>query len=214
MSFFSRQTSRTNRALGPRGRWLGAMLLVSPMALLSACPGETQQVVRTVERPPVVDLSLGPADVFDGRVYGEPELTSTYRVSPEGFIDFPLIGSVQVKGMTATQVAEEIRVRLQSFVKQPQVNVYVKETNSKKVTIFGQVHHPGSFNFVESMTLVQLVSTAGGLTAMAARDRVRVTRVRDGKSDSFVVNLRDVLEGRSSFYLLPGDEIFVPERVF
>ncbi len=171
-------------------------------------------MLRDVERPPTVDLSLGPADVFEVRVYGEPELNNTYRVSPEGSIDFPLIGRVPVKGMTSAQVAEAIRERLQSFIKQPQVNVFVKEINSKKVTIYGQVHHPGSFNFVESMTLVQVISSAGGLTAMAARDRIRVTRVRDGKSDSSTVNLREVSEGKSTFYLQPGDEIFVPERVF
>lgn len=61
---------------------------------------------------------------------------------------------------------------------------------------------------------MQVISSAGGLTAMSARDRIRVTRVRDGKSDSFTVNLRDVSEGKSTFYLQPGDEIFVPERVF
>lgn len=191
--------------------WLAALALIVGGA---ACPAETGQVVRDVERPPSVDLSLGPADVFEVRVYGEPELNNTYRVSPEGSIDFPLIGRVPVKGMTAAQVAEAIRERLQSFIKQPQVNVFVKEINSKKVTIYGQVHHPGSFNFVESMTLVQVISSAGGLTAMAARDRIRVTRVRDGKSDSSTVNLREVSEGKSTFYLQPGDEIFVPERVF
>ncbi len=196
---------RTSRA----GLWLLVWLSIA-----SACPAETGQVLRDVERPPTVDLSLGPADVFEVRVYGEPELNNTYRVSPEGSIDFPLIGRVPVKGLTAGQVAEAIRGRLQSFIKQPQVNVFVKEINSKKVTIYGQVHHPGSFNFVESMTLVQVISSAGGLTAMAARDRIRVTRVRDGKSDSSTVNLRDVSEGKSTFYLQPGDEIFVPERVF
>jgi polysaccharide export outer membrane protein len=206
MSFCSKLTSRTRR----RGLPLACLLLLSG----AGCPGETAQVVRDVERPPIVDLSLGPADVFEVRVYGEPELNNTYRVSPEGAIDFPLIGRVTVKGLTAGQVAETIRERLQSFIKQPQVNVFVKEINSKKVTIYGQVHHPGSFNFVESMTLVQVISSAGGLTAMAARDRIRVTRVRDGKSDSSTVNLRDVSEGKSSFYLQPGDEIFVPERVF
>lgn len=207
MSSCSKPTSRTRRL----GLWLlsSALLLGGP-----GCPAETAQVVRDVERPPVVDLSLGPADVFEVRVYGEPELNNTYRVSPEGTIDFPLIGRVAVKGLTAALVAETIRERLQSFIKQPQVNVFVKEINSKKVTIYGQVHHPGSFNFVELMTLVQVISSAGGLTAMSARDRIRVTRVRDGKSDSFTVNLRDVSEGKSTFYLQPGDEIFVPERVF
>jgi polysaccharide export outer membrane protein len=171
-------------------------------------------VVRPAERPPVVDMSLGPSDVFEIRVYGEPELTSTYRASPEGSIDFPLIGRVAVKGMTPAQVAEEIRGRLQSYVKQPQVSVFVKEINSKKVTVYGQVQHPGTVNYAESMTITQAISVAGGLTVMAARDRVRVSRVRDGKAETFQVNLKEVSEGNTTCYLQPGDEVFVPERIF
>ena len=171
-------------------------------------------MVRPADLPPTVDMSLGPADVFEVRVYGEPELTSTYRVSPEGSIDFPLIGNVTVKGLTAGQVSEEIRSRLVSYVKQPQVSVFVKEVNSKKVTIYGQVQHPGTVNYVESMTITQAISVAGGLTVMAARDRVRVSRVREGKSETVQVNLKEVAEGNATYYLQPGDEIFVPERVF
>jgi polysaccharide export outer membrane protein len=171
-------------------------------------------VVRPADRPPVVDMSFGPTDVFEVRVFGEPELTSTYRVSPEGSIDFPLIGRVMVKGMSPAQVAEEIRSRLQSYVKQPQVSVFVKEVNSKKVTVYGQVQHPGTINFAESMTITQAISVAGGLTAMAARDRVRVTRIRDGKAETSLVNVKEVSEGNATYYLQPGDEVFVPERVF
>lgn len=171
-------------------------------------------MVRPAEKPPVVDMSLGPTDVFEVRVYGEPELTSTYRVSPEGSIEFPLIGRVVVKGLQPAQISEEIRGRLVSYVKQPQVSVFVKEINSKKVTVYGQVHHPGSINYVESMTITQAVSVAGGLTPMAARDRVRVTRVQAGRSETTQVNLKDVSDGTATYYLQPGDEVFIPERVF
>lgn len=191
-----------------------SLLLVGALSIVTGCPGPTGPVVRPAERPPVVDMSLGPTDVFEVRVYGEPELTSTYRVSPEGSIDFPLIGAVVVKGMTPAQVSEEIRGRLASFVKQPQVSVFVKEINSKKVTVYGQVQHPGTINYVESMTISQAVSVAGGLSPMAARDRVRVTRVQGGKAETFQVNLKDISEGTATYYLQPGDEVFVPERVF
>lgn len=188
--------------------------LVVAALLTAGCPGPTGTVVRLAERPPVVDMSLGPTDVFEVRVYGEPELTSTYRVSPEGSIEFPLIGRVVVKGLQPAQISEEIRGRLISYVKQPQVSVFVKEINSKKVTVYGQVHHPGSINYVESMTITQAVSVAGGLTPMAARDRVRVTRVQAGRSETAQVNLKDASDGTLTYYLQPGDEVFIPERVF
>jgi protein involved in polysaccharide export with SLBB domain len=188
--------------------------LVVVTLLAGGCPGPAGPVVRTADRPPVVDMSLGPSDVFEVRVYGEPELTSTYRVSPEGSIDFPLIGRVVVKGSHPAEIAEEIRGRLSSYVKQPQVSVFVKETNSKKVTVYGQVQHPGTINYVESMTISHAVSVAGGLSPMAARDRVRVTRVQGGRAETFQVNLKDIAEGTATYYLQPGDEVFVPERVF
>jgi len=170
--------------------------------------------VRTAERPPAVDMSLGPADVFDVRVYGETELSSTYRVANDGSIQFPLIGVVDVKGKLPAQVASDIELRLQAFLKHPQVNVFVKETNSKKITLYGQVRNPGTINYVEAMTIAQAISVVGGLTAMASRDHTRVTRVRDGKAETLQVNLKEVAEGNLTFYLQPGDEIFVPERVF
>lgn len=195
--------------------WLGARLGVLLLVLFAAaCPSTNSVVVRTAERPPQVDMSLGPADVFEVRVYGEAELTSTYRVSPDGSIDFPLIGRVVVKGMTTNQVAEDITARLKSYIRNPQVNVFVKELNSKKVTIYGQVQHPGTVNYVEAMTIIQAVSQAGGLTAMADRAHTRISRVKDGKAETFVVNLKEVAEGASTCYLLPGDEIFIPERLF
>lgn len=184
--------------------------------LLCGCPSSGGPVVRTTSGPPAVDMSLGPADVFDVRVYGESELSSTYRVAPDGTIDFPLIGRVVVRGLTPAQVADELQRRLLTYLKQPQVTVFVREVNSKKVTVYGQVRNPGAVSYADSMTISQAISMVGGLTAMAARDRARVTRVsiKDGKAETVVVNLKEIAEGTATFYLQPGDEVFVPERVF
>ncbi|MFO0574011.1 MAG: polysaccharide biosynthesis/export family protein [Polyangia bacterium] len=192
------------------------LCLVALALTLGGCPATSAKVVREASSPPVVDMSLGPADVFDVRVYGEAELSSTYRVSADGTIDFPLIGRIAVRGLTPAQVADELQRRLLTYLKQPQVTVFVREVNSKKVTIYGQVRNPGAISYAEGMTISQAVSMVGGLTAMAARDRARVTRVsvKDGKAETVVVNLKDIAEGTATFYLQPGDEVFVPERVF
>src|ERR1700712_135210 len=142
MSCCSRSTSRTEAqrrgtgrgrtGRGPWGLGLGAALLLGCLTPSGSLG------VRNAERPPAVDMSLGPADVFDVRVYGEPELSSTYRVANDGSIQFPLIGAVDVKGKLPAQVATDIEQRLTAYLKHPQVNVFVKETNSKKITIYGQ----------------------------------------------------------------------------
>lgn len=207
------RTERSARFVARLGRRLA---LVAALGLVAGCPAAQGPVVRTTSGPPVVDMSLGPADVFDVRVYGEAELSSTYRVAADGTIDFPLIGRVQVRGLTPAQVADELTRRLLTYLKQPQVTVFVREVNSKKVTVYGQVRNPGAVSYVEAMTISQAVSMVGGLTPMAARDRARVTRtsLKDGKAETVVVNLKDIAEGTTTFYLQPGDEIFVPERVF
>ncbi len=204
---------RAKGSVGARTKTRSLALLF--FAGLCGCPAPSGSLgIRTAERPPTVDMSLGPADVFDVRVYGEPELSSTYRVGNDGNIQFPLIGPVDVKGKLPAQVARDIEERLQAYLKHPQVNVFVKETNSKKITLYGQVRNPGTINYVEAMTIAQAISIVGGLNALAARDHTRVTRIRDGKTETLQVNLKEVAEGNLTFYLQPGDEIFVPERVF
>lgn len=204
---------RPARARRAVAQALFGLLLASGAGCPATPPGV---VVRKVERPPTVEMSLGPSDVFDVRVYGEPELSGSYRVTDDGTIDFPLIGRLTVRGLSPAQTADDIQKRLGSFLKQPQVTVFVREWASKKITVYGQVRTPGQQSYVQAMTITQAISIAGGLTAMAARDKTRVTRVdqKDGRAETFVVNLKDVAEGSVTCYLHPGDEIFVPERVF
>ncbi|MBL8635134.1 MAG: polysaccharide export protein [Myxococcales bacterium] len=190
---------------------IGALVL-GP--LLVGCPATPAVVVRQATPPPQVDMSLGPDDVFEVRVYGEPELTGIYRVSPEGAIDVPLIGRQVVRGLSTAQVADVLSDRLRAYLKAPQVTVFLKEVHSKKVVLIGQVRSPGTINFVEGMTLEQAISMVGGLTPMAARERVRVTRVQSGKAETLIVNFKAIAEGSQSFYLQPGDTVSVDERLF
>jgi polysaccharide export outer membrane protein len=183
--------------------------------LLAACP--PAQVTRTLAatRPPVVDATLGPGDLFDVRVFEEPDLTGTYRVGPEGTIDYPLVGRVQISGKLPSDIAEELRGKLQQFVRKPQVSVLVREMNSKRVIVYGQVQHPGTFPYSNPMTVSQAISLAGGFTAMAQRENVRISRVEADQEKVIEVNLRQIAEGRASnSFLSPGDEVYVPERLF
>lgn len=187
-----------------------------PLLLLFsvACDPMRNVAVRRSELPPTVDLGLGPADTFDVRVFGEADLTNTYRVASNGTIDFPLIGRLNVQGRTPSDVADEIQRKLETYLKRPQVSVLLRESNSKKVTVYGQVQKPGTIPYGDQMTISQAISMAGGLTAMASRESTRVTRVRAGKTETIRVNLKSIDSGASTYYLLPGDEVFVPERIF
>jgi protein involved in polysaccharide export with SLBB domain len=157
--------------------------------------------------------TLAANDVLEVRVFQELELSGIYRVSPAGDVDFPLCGKVKVDGMTSSEAAEAITACLKNgFVRRPQVTVMVKEFNSKKVFVFGEVSKPGSFPFEEGMTIIHAVSAAGGFVKTAAKNSVNVTRVIDGREVKVPVRVEDIVIGREkNFGLQPGDIIFVPE---
>lgn len=156
---------------------------------------------------------LATNDLLEVKVYQELELSGVYRVGPDGDIDFPLCGKVKVAGMTASGAAEAITGCLKKdFLRRPQVSALVKEFNSKKVFVFGEVSKPGSFSYEEGMTIIHAISQAGGLTRSAAKNSVNVTRVVDGKEVKLPVKVEDIVIGREkNFALVPGDIIFVPE---
>ena len=91
----------------------------------------------------------------------------------------------------------------------------VREMNSKRVTVYGQVQRPGTFPYSNPMTLSQAISLAGGFTAMAQREKVRVSRVENERQEVLEVDLREIAEGKApNRFLSPGDEVYVPERLF
>lgn len=197
--------------------WFAAVAAVLLTAALGAACGSTQPVVveETTTEPP--DTTLGPEDVFDVRVFGEKELSSTYRVASDGTIDFPLIGTMSVTGKTPTEVADLIETELieGDFLKRPQVSILVTEYNSKKISVFGQVKQPGTFPYQDGMSVVEAISKAGGFTSMAKANDTVVIRVVEGDEKRFKVPVEAIGEGRApNFLLRAGDIVFVPERVF
>lgn len=166
--------------------------------------------------PPATDSALGPGDLFDVRVYGEPTLSSSYEVDSEGNFNFPLIGGIKADGRTAPEIEKEIETRLaDGYIKNPSVSVKVTEYRSRRVSVFGQVRSPGTFGFTENMSVVEAITKAGGFTGMAKKNAVRITRVTGEQTERIVVAVEDIGTGRSpNFLLRPGDVVFVPERLF
>ncbi len=182
---------------------------------LCACGG-----ARVPQAPPVLpgdDTTLGSGDVFDVRVFGEPDLALTYRVAPDGSIDFPLVGRVPVAGLEPTAVADLLSTRLREggYLRSPQVSVLVKEYNSKRISIVGAVARPGTFPMTSGLTVVQAISLAGGFTPLAARNRTVVSRRINGEIRRYRVEVDEVIGGGASDVpLAAGDIVYVPERVF
>jgi protein involved in polysaccharide export with SLBB domain len=186
------------------------------LVLLSACADRAAGPYPVSQPPIASDAAIGPGDLFDVRVYGEPTLSSIYEVGSDGTINFPLIGAVKAQGKTPPQIEKEIEQRLaEGYIKQPSVSVRVTEYRSRRVSIFGQVRQPGTFPYSENMSVVEAITKAGGFTGMARKNAVRITRKSGEKTESINIAVEDIGQGRApNFLLRPGDVIFVPERLF
>ena len=165
----------------------------------------------------VRDSAIGPGDVFEVHVYNEPDLSGVFQVASDGTIDYPFLGALTVAGKTPPQVAHEIQDKLaDGYLKRPQVYVLVKESNSKKITIFGQVRQPGTFPYASNMSIVEAITRAGGFTSLAKKNSVRVTRrLAPNDLKIIIVAVEDIGQGKApNFLLRPGDMVLVPERLF
>lgn len=163
------------------------------------------------------DTTLGSGDVFEVRVFGEKDMTGDYQVASDGTILFPFLGSLQVGGKETADVAADISRGLVEggYLKQPQVSVFLKQSNSKRVSVLGAVAKPGTLPIVPGMTVVIAVSQVGGFTALADKDSTVITRRIKGKLERYRIEVSRVTRGDAEdFPLRPGDIVFVPERVF
>jgi polysaccharide export outer membrane protein len=192
---------------------LARLLLI---AAVGACAG-ARTVPADLQTSVPTSAGLGAGDVFEVRVYGEEELSAQYRVEQDGTIDFPFLGRVPVEGQEPREVASAIAtgLREREILVNPQVTVFVAESNSLRVSVMGAVARPGTFPVTPGMTVVQAISTAGGFTALASQnDAVLTRRVGDGVR-RFTVPVRRISDGREAdIPLQGGDIIFIPERAF
>jgi len=158
---------------------------------------------------------LGPGDLIEVKVFRENDLSGVFQVAPDGTIDFPLLGTLGVAGRTAPEVASMIRQRLgEGYIRNPHVTVLVKEVQSRRIYVLGQVERPGTFKYEEGMTVVQAITLAGGFTKTARPDATVVTRVIDGRETRFVVPVEEISRGTArNLPLLPGDIVFVPQSI-
>jgi polysaccharide export outer membrane protein len=196
----------------------------APSALAAALLLGAACAPRVVQNPPpavpapmeVAATALGPGDVFEVRVFQEPELSGIFQVGPQGDIIFPLCKRVVVAGLTANGAAEKLRACLSDgFMRDPQVSVLVKEYNSKKVFVFGEVQKPGTFAYEDGMSIVQALTLAGGFTRTAAQNSTSVTRLVNGQEVKMKVNVQDIALGKApNVTLEPGDIVYVPESMF
>jgi len=158
------------------------------------------------------EYTIGREDVLEIAVWKDAALTTTAPVRPDGRVSVPMVGDIDAEGRTTGQISAEIQKKLQPFVKEPVVSVIVREVNSRKVAVVGEVVHPGIYMMRGSMNLLQAVAQAGGTTEFASKGSVvLIRRGKDGKETRYRVDLDRAVDGDDGVVTLKaGDTIYVP----
>ncbi len=155
------------------------------------------------------EYRMGPEDVVQVWVWKEPDLSTTVVVRPDGRLSLPLIGELDAKGKTATELQGEIRMKLATYLSDPVVTVIVKEINSPKISVLGKVRRPDVYKIRQKTTVLDAIAMAGGFTDYAKRDKVLIIRNSATRPQRIEINLKHPDEDPGPFYLQPSDTVYV-----
>ena len=203
----------------------GAVSLPGSTAAEEVEPDSPGAEAVTVEAgaPPAADVNgyrILPGDTIAVDVFREPDLAGEFRVSADGTITYPLLGAVEVSGLTVRECqARLVDLLKRDYLVNPRVAVAVRKSAARRVVVLGAVRTPGVYEIApgESFTLLQAIAKAGGFSDVAAIDRVRIVRVENDAEQAIRVRVSEILKGRAGARdvdLRPNDVITVPETVF
>lgn len=154
-------------------------------------------------------------------VWKNPELSVTEPIRPDGKIAVPLVGDVDAAGKSPEQLSGDIRRKLSSYIKNPNVTVILTELRGhaflSRIRVTGAVEENLSINYHQGMTVLDAVLEAGSVDLYADANRTKLHRRTDTGTVSYDIRLKDILENgdmRTNVTLMPGDVITVPERLF
>jgi polysaccharide export outer membrane protein len=154
---------------------------------------------------------IGPEDVLDIFVWKEESLTKTVPVRIDGKISLPLLDDIQAAGLTPLQLKEELTKRLSGFVDNPTVTVTVKEANSYRVFISGEVKQPGIVRIRSEVTLVNLIIMVGGFTEWANKRKILIITKENGKEKRVTANYNKIIDGDiPDIVIKPGNTVIIP----
>lgn len=198
------------------------MLMVACALVLAACSqGEvlpSAPLVTETAAAPV--YQIGPGDTLRIFVWGNPGLSDTVPVRPDGRISIPLLEDLVVSGKSPTDLGREIESKLSAFVQDPLVTVIVTEfvgPFSQQVRVVGEAVEPQAIPYRANMSVLDVMIEVGGLTDFAAGNRATVIRSEEGEQRQFEIRLDDLVKDgdiTANVAMQPGDVLIIPESFF
>lgn len=199
------------------------LLPVVLAGLMTACANEPLYPPAPAKAMP--DASdwlylLGPGDTVSVFVWGNPEVSGSFPIRPDGKMTMNLAEDVPASGKTPSQLARDIEKILAKYIQDPIVTVIVSGgvgPYSQQIRVLGQAAKPQALNYREHMSLVDVMIAVGGITDFAAGNRASILRVVDGKPQQYGVRLEDLVKGgdvSANVEMRPGDVLIIPESWF
>jgi polysaccharide biosynthesis/export protein len=181
----------------------------------SASASEVAGVQNIAKQPGLTeDYIIGIEDVLSIYVWKEPDFTvKELVVRSDGKISIPLVSDIQAGGLTPLQLQRGLTEKLRQFVASPNVTVTVLRSQSRSVSIVGQVNKPGTYPMIAPVTIIELIARAGGVTDIAKAKSIRIIRKENGKTMQFLFNYKEAIKGinlRQNILLKIGDVVLVP----
>jgi polysaccharide export outer membrane protein len=202
------------------------ILTISVNVLLLGCSSNSVQLPQASTYPSqttsVDDYKylIGPGDNLNIFVWRNPDISGSFIVRPDGKVTTSLVEDLVVSGKTPTMLAREIEDQLAVFINNPRVTVSVTGFSgplSEQVRVIGEATNPNAVNYIEKMTLLDLMIAVGGLTEFADGNKAKLVRTVGGIQKTFEVKINDLIKNgdiHQNIDMLPGDIIIIPEAWF
>ncbi len=182
---------------------------VSAPAALGGKEAHEVAELAAVSNPTSQAYKIGPMDVIEVSVFQVPELSKAVQVAADGTINLPLVGSVNAADRTSGDIERDLKEKLgRKYLQSPQVNVYIREYNSQRVTVDGAVKRPGVYPLRGPVTLLQIIATAEGFTD-TADSSVVIFRTENGARSAAKFDVGDIRAGNSTDPVIAQGDVVV-----
>ena len=175
--------------------------------------GRPDNLTQTGEYTGNSEYRIGPQDLLEVSVFLNQDLRREVRVNTGGQISLPLVGSIQAGGKTVQELEAELSAAYgKSYLQNPQINVFIKEFTSQRVTLEGNIAKPGIYPITGKTSLLQAIAIGGGMERIASESSVVVFRVVKGQRMAAVFDITQIRSGEAPDPEIFGDDIVVVDK--
>ncbi len=184
----------------------------SPGAMVAA--GDIFSNVNELDfTPPQQEYRIGSDDLLEIKVFQVDELSQSVRVDPRGNISLPLLGTVQVLGLTQVELEKKLAGLLGAkYLRNPQVTVFIKEFTTQRVTVEGEVKKSGVFPIQGDITVLQAIALADGMTSLASPSKTVLFRKQGNKLKAYNIDVSAIRSGKMRDPYVRNDDRIVVHR--